>query len=262
VVAQALADDGLDRLVTGITNGRGQSPSLRRVCVHVGACHLIPLRGRVRCPVFPGGVIVVRVRLPFTLGCVAMISDDTLRQMTREERVGLSRRLAALDSTLPSLSEGDERRRRFVVLLTGASLALVPWIVLLALTLPRRYLAGHWTLTWVGFDIVLLSGLALTAWLAWHRRQAVVITAFITATLLTCDAWFDVTTASGRADIITAVASALLLELPLAGLLFAVASHLLRLSAHRAQAADGFADAPSGLLQVPLFGVPRKSRAA
>ena len=190
-----------------------------------------------------------------------MISDAALRQMTSGERAALSRRLAALDSDLPSLSEGDERRRRFVVLLTGASVGLVPWIVLLALKLPHRYLAGHWTLTWVGFDIVLLSGLSLTAWLAWRRRQAVVIAAFITGTLLTCDAWFDVTTASGRVDTITAIASALLLELPLAALLFAVASHLLRLSVRRAHEADGFRDAPCRLLQEQLFGVPRKSAA-
>jgi hypothetical protein len=187
-----------------------------------------------------------------------MISDDTLRQMTREERAALSSSIAALDADLPSLSAGDARRRRFVVLLAGASACLIPWIVLLALTLPHRYVAGHWTVTWVGFDIVLLSGLALTAWLAWRRRQAVVIAAFTTATLLTCDAWFDITTASGRADTITAVASALVLELPLAALLYAVAYHLLRLTVRRSQAAAGFLDAPSGLLKLPLFGVPRK----
>ena len=185
-----------------------------------------------------------------------MISDDTLRQMSREERASLSRRLAALDSDRPSLSAGDERRRRFVILLTVASVGLVPWIVLLGLTLPRRYLAGHWTLTWVGFDIFLLSGLALTAWLAWRRRQAVVITAFITGALLVCDAWFDITTASGRIDLITAIASALVVELPLAGLLFAVAAHLLRLTVRRAQAADGLASARCRLLRVPLIGVP------
>jgi hypothetical protein len=53
----------------------------------------------------------------------------------------------------------------------------------------------------------------------------VVIFAFTTATLLSCDAWFDVTTASGRADMFTAIASALLLELPLAALLFALSHH-------------------------------------
>jgi hypothetical protein len=58
------------------------------------------------------------------------------------------------------------------VLLTGASVGLIPWIVLLAITLPHRYVASHWTVTWVGFDIVLLGCLAPTAWLAWRRLRA------------------------------------------------------------------------------------------
>ena len=188
-----------------------------------------------------------------------MISDDTLRQMTHEERSSLSRRLAAIDSTLPSLSEADERRRRFVFFLTVCSAALVPWIIFLAFTLPHRYVAGHWTLTWVGFDIALLAGLGLTAWFAWRRRQAVVITAFITGTLLTCDAWFDVTTASGRLDAVTAIASALLLELPLAALLFAVASHLLFVTVRQAQATQEVSPEPCGPLEVPLFGVTQRA---
>ena len=65
----------------------------------------------------------------------------------------------------------------------------------------------------------------------------------------------DITTASGRIDMITAVASALVLQLPLAGLLFAVAAHLLRLTVRRAQAADGRGAAPCRLLREPLFGV-------
>lgn len=188
-----------------------------------------------------------------------MIDDDTLRQMSREERAALSRRLTALDGDLPSLAAGDERRRRFVVLLAGASAALVPWIVVLALTLPRHYVAGHWTLTWVGFDTVLLAGLAVTAWLAWRRRQAVVVAAFMTATLLTCDAWFDITTASGRVDTVTAIASAVVLELPLAGLLFTVACNLLRHTARQAHPATGVPGARTGLLRLPLLGVPRRA---
>lgn len=187
-----------------------------------------------------------------------MISEDTLRQMSREERAALSRSLAALNDELPALNAGDERRRRLVVLLTGASVGLIPWIVLLAITLPHRYVAGHWTATWVGFDTALLGCLAVTAWLAWRRRQSVVIFAFTTATLLSCDAWFDVTTASGRADTIIAIASALLLELPLATLLFAVSHHLQYLTLRRAQAALGILDAPSALHKLPLFGVPRE----
>jgi hypothetical protein len=188
-----------------------------------------------------------------------MISEDTLRQMSREERAALSRSLAALDAELPSFSAGDRRRRRFVMVLTAASVGFIPWIAVLAITLPHHYLAGHWRVTWVGFDIILLGCLSLTAWLAWRRRQAVIIAAFITATLLICDAWFDVTTASGRADTVIAVASALLLELPLATLLFAVALHLLHLTVRRAQAAYGVLDAPTALHKLPLLGVPRES---
>ena len=169
-----------------------------------------------------------------------MISEDALRQMAVDERAELSRCLAALDAELPSLSAGDQRRRRLVLLLTGSSVGVIPWIVLLAITLPPRYVAGHWTLTWVGFDIILLGLLALTAWLAWRRRQALVVAAFLTAALLACDAWFDITTASGRADTI-----------------FAVAHHLLHFTACRAQASQGTPDGPSGLFTMPLLGVRR-----
>ena len=132
------------------------------------------------------------------LGMELMISEETLRQMPAEDRAALARSLATVNADLPSLSAAEHRRRRLVLMLTVASAVLIPWIVLLALTLPRHYVAGHWRLTWVGFDIILLAALAATAWFAWRRRQAVVITAFVTATLLTCDAWFDVTTASGQ----------------------------------------------------------------
>jgi hypothetical protein len=187
-----------------------------------------------------------------------MISEETLRQMSLEERAALSRSLTALNAELPSLNAGDQRRRRLVVMLTVASAALIPWIVVLAVTLPHRYVAGHWTVTWVGFDIILLVCLAFTAWLAWRRRQVVVIAAFITATLLTCDAWFDITTASGRTDTIVAIASALLLELPLATLLFTVAYHLMHVTVRRAHAVHGIHDAPSALLKLPLIGVRKK----
>ena len=177
--------------------------------------------------------------------------------MSREDRGVLSRSIAAIDAELPSLSAGDERRRVFVLAMTIASACLIPWIVYLAVKLPRHYVAGHWRTTWVGFDIALLGGLALTAWLAWRRRQAVIIAGFVTATLLTCDAWFDITTASGRTDTITSVASAVILEVPLSVLLFAVAYHLLRLVVRRAQETHGrIPDPPIALFRLPLFGVP------
>jgi hypothetical protein len=186
-----------------------------------------------------------------------MISEETLRQMPAEDRAALARSLATVNAELPSLSAAEHRRRRLVLMLTVASAVLIPWIVLLALTLPRHYVAGHWRLTWVGFDITLLAALAATAWFAWRRRQAVVITAFITATLLACDAWFDITTASGQKDTLEAIGSAVLIELPLAALLFWVAYHLLRAAVRRACGLDGHLGEPVRLAAQPLIGVRR-----
>ena len=101
-----------------------------------------------------------------------MISEEDLRQMPAEDRAALARSLAAVNADLPSLDGAEQRRRRMVLLLTVSSAVLIPWIVLLALTLPRHYVAGHWRLTWVGFDIILLAALASTAYFAWrHGRR-------------------------------------------------------------------------------------------
>ncbi len=115
------------------------------------------------------------------------------------------------------------------MIVTVSAIALVPWIINLALTLPHRYLATDWRLTWVGFDIALLAFLSATAWLGWHRRQLVLLTAFTTGVLLCCDAWFDITTAEHH-DQFTSVAAAFV-EIPLAILLFRASWRLLRLAA-------------------------------
>ena len=120
-------------------------------------------------------------------------------------------------------------RRNLLVIVTVSAIALVPWIINLALTLPHRYLATDWRLTWVGFDIALLAFLSATAWLGWHRRQLVLLTAFTTGVLLCCDAWFDITTAEHH-DRFTSVAAAFV-EIPLAILLFRASWRLLRLAA-------------------------------
>ena len=137
--------------------------------------------------------------------------------MSIEEREDLVRRITARGLTRPELPAG-RRRRRFLLVAAIGSLVLVPWIAILAATLPHRYEARHWTLAWVGFDIALVAGLATTAWLTWRARPALVYPALITATLLVCDAWFDTTTAQ-RSDVLVSALSALLLELPMAAVL-------------------------------------------
>src|SRR5215467_1176329 len=120
-------------------------------------------------------------------------------------------------------------RRLFLAAVTTASLVLIPWIAYLAASLPDRHVAGQWRAAWVGFDIVLVGFLAGTAWCAWRRRQLLVPAAIITATLLICDAWFDVLLDWGTRDMWWSVATAVLGELPMAVLLLWVAVRLLRL---------------------------------
>jgi hypothetical protein len=113
--------------------------------------------------------------------------------------------------------------------LTVACIALIGWIVLLGLTLPKRYDAAHWNLAWVGFDVALLIGLAATAWAAWRRRVVIVIFATITATLMCADAWFDITTARST-DLAVSIAQAVFVELPFAYFLFHVVGRVIRFS--------------------------------
>ena len=107
----------------------------------------------------------------------------------------------------------------------------------------------------MGFDLVLGAALALTAWAAVRRRQVVVLTALVSATLLACDAWFDILTAAGP-DRWVSLATAVLVELPLAGWLFYVAHTLIRLSMRRMLALSGEPVTDVPLRRMPLFGVP------
>ena len=111
-------------------------------------------------------------------------------------------------------------RRIFTVVTAAACIAMIPWTITLAITLPPHYVASHWRLTWVGLDAAMAFFLARTAWLTYRRRRGVVITAVITGTLLSVDAWFDVVTATGRADRMVSLATAVFGEIPLAIVLF------------------------------------------
>ena len=77
-----------------------------------------------------------------------------------------------------------------------------------------------------GFDIGLGVALASTAVLVARRSPFAEVTATVTATLLVCDAWFDVLTSRGVSDVAQALADALLVELPLAALCFWMARNI------------------------------------
>jgi hypothetical protein len=160
------------------------------------------------------------------------VPDAQIAAMSADERRDLIHRLERpLGELLPPAAFERIRRMR-LVLMIGASIGLLPWIVYLSVTLPEKYVAHNWTATWVGFDVLLLVFLVITAVLGLLRRQLLIVSAFTTGVLLVCDAWFDVMTA-GPGERWVSVLTAVGGELPLAVLLITGALRILRLTATR-----------------------------
>ena len=120
-----------------------------------------------------------------------VVSDAQIAAMSAAERRELITRLERPIGELVTESGFVRMRRVRLVLMAGAIVGLIPWIVYLSITLPDRYIANNWTATWVGFDILLLLFMASTAVLGLLRRQLLILAAFTTGVLLVCDAWFD-----------------------------------------------------------------------
>jgi hypothetical protein len=106
--------------------------------------------------------------------------------------------------------------RWMTVLLALVALALVPWTLYLTSTLPSRHVTFHYDLAWVGFDVALAGSFAATAWATLRGSQWLVPLAAVTATMLCCDAWFDVLTSKPGSELWEALAEAAFAELPLA----------------------------------------------
>jgi hypothetical protein len=101
-------------------------------------------------------------------------------------------------------------------LLLGLGAVLVPWTLWLAATLPERHVARNFDIAWSGFDVALAltliaTGVGLLRGATWTQGAAAAA-----ATLLVCDAWFDVLTSAPGAERMTAVGMAVLAELPVA----------------------------------------------
>jgi hypothetical protein len=98
-----------------------------------------------------------------------------------------------------------------------AGVALVPWTIYLFATLPGRHVqSGYYDLAWGGFDaalaaILVATGYGLLRWKRWTGTAAAAA-----ATMLLCDAWFDVLTAGGDGERFVAVVLAAALEVPAA----------------------------------------------
>ena len=184
-----------------------------------------------------------------------MIDESELRRMTPEERVWLARALARLNAQSLTPTPISQRRRKLLIAACLAGvLLLAVWIGILEVKLPRGYRAGGWRAAWVGFDVGLLLVLAATAWAAWRRRQILIICLMVLATLLCCDAWFDITLDWGTRGFTLSVLSAALVELPLAVIALTGARRLLRLTIGRLELLAGSPGPVPPFWQVPLFG--------
>lgn len=121
--------------------------------------------------------------------------------------------------TQPRSAKGKVRGSpRTARLLFACGLALLPWLVVLATTLPAVAEAPRRQAAWVGLDALEAVCLLTTGTLAARGDPRQAPAAAATAALLVVDAWFDTTTAPAGGELAVAVGMAALVELPLAAL--------------------------------------------
>ena len=108
------------------------------------------------------------------------------------------------------------RTKWTLILLCAAAVLLVPWMVVLGLTLPANTEVRHWSLAWIGLDVLLAAGCAATALLGLRGDSRARLTSSATAAVAVLDAWFDMTTAPSGPALAQAAACAVA-EAALAG---------------------------------------------
>ena len=115
---------------------------------------------------------------------------------------------------------------RLAAWLFGAfALLLLPWAVFLRWRLPSHHVVRHWDTVWTGFDFGLAAAMLGLALCLVRRSSWTQVAAAVAGTMLLCDAWFDLLTASPGAGVTEAALEAALAELPLAALCLVLARH-------------------------------------
>ena len=133
---------------------------------------------------------------------------------------------------MPPLSDTEPtvvpRLHRWLVpLFFLAGVGLLPWTVYLIVTLPGRHLqTGYYDLAWGGFDIALAALLVATGVGLLCRKLWVQTTATAAATMLVCDAWFDVLSSNPGQERLVAIVLAVAVELPSALVCLLIARHV------------------------------------
>ena len=131
-------------------------------------------------------------------------------------------------------------------LYAGAAVILLPWIGLLAVTLPKRQFDLHYRAAWVGFDVLLVFAISGPPTWPSGMDQRVQFPATATATLLIVDAWFDVTTSGGRGQFFEALLLAVFIEIPAAVFSIYLARRVYRRVARAGPARAGSASVALG----------------
>jgi hypothetical protein len=182
------------------------------------------------------------------------VNLEVLANLSKAERRQLLRALVAIEQQSGSAPGSSWKWDAVLVFIVGSCIVLAAWIGVLAVTLPKFYHTGAWRGAWVGFDVGLLAAFAATGWTAWRRRQLLIVCLVVLATLLVCDAWFDVVLDVATSGFLTSLLSALLLELPLAALAIFMARRLLRLTMGQIMRYEGLPGPVPPLWQIPLLG--------
>ena len=178
----------------------------------------------------------------------SILTDEQIAALTPAQRRELITRIEQPLSEMIDPVLLDRMRRTRLSLMIGGSIAMIPWLVYLSLTLPENYVAHNWPATWLGFDILLVGFMLATAVFGYLRRQVLLFAAFTSGVLLTCDAWFDIMTA-GPSDIWLSVVTAFGIEVPLAIFMITGARRIMRLTMTRLW----LLDPGMRLWQLPLF---------
>ena len=177
-----------------------------------------------------------------------ILTDVQIAALTPEQRRELITRLRQPLSDMIDPAVLNRTRRIRLSLMIGGSIAMIPWLAYLSMTLPENYVAHNWPATWLGFDALLVGFMVATAVFGYLRRQVLLLAAFTSGVLLICDAWFDLMTAEPR-DLWLSVLTALCIELPLAILLIRGAVRIMRLTMIRLW----LLDPAMRLWHLPLF---------
>lgn len=183
-----------------------------------------------------------------------MFDADALHNLSDDERRHLLRRLVETDEHSPIKPGTSWKWDVLLVLIIGGCVLLAAWIGYLVVSLPGYYRTGSWRGAWVGFDVALLLMFAVTGWAAWRRRQILIICLIVLATLLLCDAWFDVVLDERTAGFLGSLLSALFIELPIAVLAVLVARRLLKITVGQVIKYEGGAGPVPSFWRLPLFG--------